>query len=124
VVKNTLVRQAVVDQSWAPALDGVLKGMTGVAWSYDDPSAAAKVIRDFSRENEKLKIKAGLIEGLVLDAQGVQNQLANMLTKDEARAQLLALFTTPAQQLLALLQTPAQNALGVLEAKRREMEKG
>ncbi len=124
VVKNTLVRQALVDQAWAPALVDTLKGMTGVAWSYDDPSAAAKVVRDFARENEKLKIKAGLIEGHVLDAQGVQNQLANMLTKDEARARLLALLNTPAQQLLALLQTPAQNVLGVLEAKRREMEEG
>lgn len=122
VVKNTLVRQALMDQSWASAIDVALTGMTGVAWSYEDPSAAAKVVRDFSRENEKLKIKAGVIEGQVLDARGVQEQLANMLTKDEARAQLLGVMTAPAQKLLALLQTPAQNVLGVLEAKRREVE--
>jgi large subunit ribosomal protein L10 len=122
VVKNTLVRQAVADTAWGSALDSVLRGMTGVAWSYEDPSAAAKVVRDFARENEKLKIKAGLIDGQLLDARGVQDQLANMLSKDEARAQFLAVLTAPAQKLLSLLQTPAQNVLGVLEAKRREME--
>jgi large subunit ribosomal protein L10 len=96
--------------------------MTGIAWSYDDPSAAAKVVRDFSRENEKLKIKAGVIEGQVLDARAVQDQLAKMLSQEEARARLLALFIPPAQQLLALLQTPAQNVLGVLEARQRDLE--
>ena len=81
VVKNTLVRQALADKAWAPKLDVVLTGMTAVAWSYEDPSAAAKIVRDFARENEKLKIKAGLIEGEVLDARGVQEQLANMLDR-------------------------------------------
>jgi len=133
VVKNTLVRQALSDQSWVESLDGVLCGMTGVAWSYEDPSAAAKVVKAFAKENEKLQIKAGLIEGQVLDAKGVENQLATMPGKNEMRAQLLALLkqpaetlvrllNTPATDLVRLLNTPAQNAIGVLEAKKRQME--
>jgi large subunit ribosomal protein L10 len=133
VVKNTLVKQALSEHAWVNNLDDVLTGMTGVAWSYEDPSAAAKVVKAFSKENDKLQIKAGLIEGQVLDAKGVENQLANMPGKDEMRAQLLALLkqpaetlvrllNTPATDLVRLLNTPAQNAIGVLEAKKRQTE--
>src|SRR5688572_7921201 len=67
VVKNTLVRHAIKHHGWAKALDKTLTGMTGVAWCYEDPSAAAKVVKAFrkEKEHEKLKIKAGLIEGQV-----------------------------------------------------------
>jgi large subunit ribosomal protein L10 len=133
VVKNTLVKQALADRAWSANLAGVLTGMTGVAWSYEDPSAAAKVVKAFAKENEKLQIKAGLIDGQVLDAKGVENQLANMPGKDEMRAQLLALLkqpaenlvrllNTPATDLVRLLNTPAQNALGVLEAQKHKLE--
>ena len=135
VVKNTLVKQALADASWVGALNAALTGMTGIAWSYEDPSAAAKVVKDFARGNEKLKIKAGLIDGQVLDAKGVENQLATMPGKPEMQAQLLGLLlqpaenlvrllNTPATDLVRLLNTPAQNAIGVLEAKKREMEGG
>ena len=50
--------------------------MTAVAWSYEEPSAAARVVKEFAKENEKLKIKAGLLDGQVLDAKAVENQLA------------------------------------------------
>ena len=47
VVKNKLVQQALADQPWSKGLAPVLKGMTGVAWSYEEPSAAARVVKDF-----------------------------------------------------------------------------
>src|SRR3954468_11816301 len=47
VVKNKLVQQALADQPWSKGLTSVLKGMTGVAWSYEEPSAAARVVKDF-----------------------------------------------------------------------------
>ena len=122
VVKNTLVRHAIKHQSWAKALDKSLAGMTGVAWSYEDPSAAAKVVKAFKKDaaGEKLQIKAGLIEGSVLDAKGVEDQLATMPGKNELRAKLLATFQAPLQQLVALLQAPAQNLVYVLDAKQRK----
>lgn len=122
VVKNTLIKQAIADQAWSAKLEGSLRGMTGVAWSYEDPSAAAKVVKAFAKEVDKLQVKAGLIEGQVLDAKGVENQLANMPGKNEIRAQLLALFLEPATMLVRLLNTPAQNVVGVLEAKRKKEE--
>src|SRR6185436_12420828 len=66
VVKNTLVRHAIKHHGWAKGLDKSLVGMTGVAWSYEDPSAAAKVVKAFRNDHDQPKVKAGLIEGQVL----------------------------------------------------------
>ena len=125
VVKNTLVRHALKDAPFKSKLDDVLVGMTGLAWSYDDPSAAAKVVKAFRKDpaGEKLQIKAGLIEGSVLDAQGVEDQLAAMPGKNELRATLLATMQAPLQSFVALLQAPAQNFAYLLSAKERAGEK-
>jgi large subunit ribosomal protein L10 len=124
VVKNTLVRQALIHEPWVQKLGVALKGMTGIAWSFEEPSAAAKVIKDFRKENKKLKVKAGVLEGLVLGPDAVESQLASMPSKDEARAMLLATFNAAAQRMVMLLNTPARNLVGVLEAKRREQAEG
>jgi len=119
VVKNTLVRHAIKHHAWSKKLDDTLVGMTGIAWCYEDPSAAAKVVKAFrkEKEHEKLKIKAGLIEGQVLDADGVENQLATMPGKDELRATLLATLQAPLQQFLQQLNAPLQNFAYLLKAK-------
>jgi large subunit ribosomal protein L10 len=121
VVKNTLVKQALKDASYAKQLDSALTGMTGIAWSYEDPSAAAKVVKAFKKDageaGEKLQVKAGLVEGEVLDGKRVENELATMPGKDELRAKLLATFQAPLQQFVALLQAPAQNLVYALVAK-------
>ncbi len=120
VVKNTLVKHALKGTGYSDKLGKVLTGMTGIAWSYEDPSAAAKIVKAYRKEDEKLQIKAGLIEGTVLDAKGVEDQLATMPGKDELRAKLLATLQAPLQQFVALLQAPAQNLVYVLAAKERE----
>lgn len=117
VVKNTLIRRALGEPPWMSRLESALKGMTGVAWSYEEPSAAARVIRDFVKDNEKLKVKAGLLEGHVLEGKAVETELAGLPGKDEARAKLLATFNAPAQQLLMVLNAPPQTFLRVLSAK-------
>ena len=111
VVKNTLVRHVLKDAPFKSKLDDALVGMTGIAWSYEDPSAAAKVVKAFKKDaaGEKLQVKAGLIDGSVLDAKGVEDQLATMPGKNELRAQLLA-----------TLQAPLQNFVYLLAAKERE----
>jgi|SRR5690606_10020633 large subunit ribosomal protein L10 len=120
VLKNTLVKKALSEESWAAKLDGVLKGMTGVAWSFEEPSAAARVVNDFVKENEKLKVKAGLLEGEVLTAKAVSDQLAKLPSKDEARAMLLATMMAPAQTFVRLLNAPAQQFALVLQAKKNK----
>ena len=127
VVKNTLVKHALKESSYSGKLDDALVGMTGIAWSYEDPSAAAKVIKSFKKDageaGEKLKVKAGLIDGSVLDGNAVETQLANMPGKDELRAQLLATLQAPLQQFVMLLNAPAQNFVYLLSAKEREGSK-
>ena len=123
VVKNTLVKQALSGKPWSKLLTETLKGMTGVAWSYEDPSAAAKVVKAFRKDNEKLRIKAGLVEGQLLDGKAVEAELATMPGKNELRAQLLATLQAPLQNFVALLQAPAQNLVYVLSAQERKETK-
>src|SRR5262249_30356197 len=101
VVKNTLVKQALKDKAWAGVLKSTLAGMTGIAWSYEDPSAAAKVVKAFRKDHEKLKVKAGLVEGQLLDGAAVESQLATMPGKDELRARLLATLQAPLSNFVA-----------------------
>jgi len=121
VCKNTLVRHALKDAPYKGKLDDVLVGMTGIAWSYEDPSAAAKVVKAFRKDpaGEKLQIKAGLVEGSILDAKSVEEQLATMPGKNELRAKLLATLQAPLQNFVALLAAPAQNFAYLLSAKER-----
>lgn len=125
VCKNTLVMHALKDAPFKAKLDDVLVGMTGIAWSYEDPSAAAKVVKAFRKDpaGEKLQIKAGLVEGSILDAQGVEDRLATMPGKNELRATLLATLQAPLQSFVALLAAPAQNFVYLLAAKERDGSK-
>lgn len=121
VFKNTLVKKALAGEKFVDALSKTaLRGMTGVALSFEEPSAAARVVKDFVKENEKLKIKGGLMDGAVLTAAAVENQLATLPSKDEARAMLLATLNAPAQTFVRLLNAPAQQFALVLEAKRNK----
>jgi large subunit ribosomal protein L10 len=120
VVKNTLIKHAVKGRPYAEALGPVLKGMTGVAWSYEEPAAAAKVIKTFARGNEKLKVKGGLVEADVLSPAKVEGVLASMPGRDELRGMLLATFLAPMQSFVAQLNAPVQNFAYVLDARRRQ----
>lgn len=117
VVKNKITKLAIQDKPYAGDVSASLRGMTGIAWSYEDPSAAAKIFKEFVKDNEKLKIKAGLVEGRVIDAKGVVDQLATMPGKDEVRAQLLATFMAPSQQFVQQLNAAAQNFAYLLKSK-------
>ncbi len=128
VVKNTLVKQALKESAYGGKLNDVLVGMTGIAWSYEDPSAAAKVVKAFKKEageaGDKLTVKAGLIDGTILSANAVEGQLANMPGKDELRATLLATLQAPLSQFVMLLNAPAQNFVYLLSSKEEADKKG
>ena len=124
VVKNTLVEKALSDVAYVGKLGPVLKGMTGIAWSFEEPSAAARLLKDISRENEKLKIKGGVLEGEVLGAKAVEDQLATLPSKDEMRARFLATIQAPLSHFVMLLNAPAREFVGVLAAKQRKDEGG
>lgn len=128
VVKNTLIQQAVKGTALEgnKAFDGALTGMTGIAFSFEDPSAAAKVVRDFRKENVekhgKLEVKLGVMDVSVLAGDKVESDLASMPGKDELRAMLLATLQAPAQNLVVQLAAPLQNLVYVLDARKRQLE--
>jgi large subunit ribosomal protein L10 len=128
VVKNTLVKIALKGTAYESAdLNAQLKGQTGIAWSFEDPSAAAKVIKTFravNDANQKLGIKCGVVDAKVMPGAQVESVLATMPGKNELRAMLLATLQAPAQNLVRLLQAPAQNLAYVLDAYRRKLEEG
>jgi large subunit ribosomal protein L10 len=126
VVKNTLVRMAVKGTKLDN--EGFFKnlvGHTGIAWSYEDPAVAAKVLRDFRKDEaiaQRLAIKCGVIESTVMEGSRVETELATMPGKNEIRAMLLAQLLAPAQSLVRQLNAAPQNLCYALDARNRQLE--
>ena len=100
VLKNTLARRAVADTPFADLADQ----MPGpLIYSISDaPVAAAKVLADFARTNDKLVLKAGSYAGKVLDKAGVQ-ALASIPSREELLAKLLGVMQAPVSGFAGLL---------------------
>lgn len=92
VLKNTLVRRAVADTQFA----GLAEHMVGqLIYSVSaDPVAAAKVLNDFAKTNDKLVLKAGCYAGKVLDQAGVK-ALASIPGREELLSKLLYVMQAP-----------------------------
>jgi len=120
VYKNTLVKLAIAGTAMEK-MGKYLEGPTAIIFSWDSPSAAAKVAKDFAKGNEKFKIKGGYLEGSILDEKGVL-ACADLPGKDEMRASLLATFMAPATQFVRTINAGAQNFAYVLDARRRALE--
>jgi large subunit ribosomal protein L10 len=118
VVKNTFLREVAKGTPYQDVIHPHLRGMTVVAWSYEDPTVAARVLTTYARKNEKVKVKCALLDGKVLGAAEV-GVLARMPGKDQLRAQLLATFQAPAAQFVRTLAAAPQNFVYLLDAKNR-----
>ncbi|MES9870986.1 MAG: 50S ribosomal protein L10 [Sedimenticola sp.] len=97
VVKNTLARRAVEDTDFACMQDG-LTGPLVLAFSQEDPGSAARVIKDFTKENDKLVVKMVSIGGKMLEASELET-LAKMPTYDQAISMLMAVMKAPVEKL-------------------------
>ncbi|EGO64232.1 50S ribosomal protein L10 [Acetonema longum] len=122
VVKNTLTRIAA-KQANIEGLDKHLEGTTAIAFSFQDPVAPAKIISDFLKETktQALEIKAGLVEGRVIDPSGVK-ALASLPPKEVLLAQMLAGMQSPMVGLVNVLQGTTRNLVYALEAIRQQKE--
>ncbi len=105
VLKNTLARRAVAGSSFEVVADQ----MTGplIYGFSEDAVAAAKVVADFAKTNDKLVIRGGVYAGKALDANGVK-QLANIPTKEVLLAQLLGLMQSPISRTARVLAALAE----------------
>ena len=126
VVKNSLVKLAIKDTKLdTPEFLKALIGETAIAWTYEDPSLAAKVVKQARKDDivaQKLTVKAGVLENQVLAAERVESELATMPGKDELRSMLLATLMAPAQALVRQLMAPGQNLAFALDARKRQLE--
>lgn len=104
VVKNTLARKALAGTAFE-SMGAVLKGPLVLAFSKDDPGAAARVIKDFAKANDKLVTTNLSIGGAVLPAKDL-DKVASLPTKEQALSQLLGVIKAPIQKLVATIQAP------------------
>ena len=113
VLKNTLARRAVADSSFAVVSDQ----MTGpLIYSFsEDAVAAAKVVAEFAKTNDKLVIRGGAYGGKALDADGVK-QLASIPSKEVLLAQLLGLMQSPVSRTARVLAALAEKKGEAAEA--------
>lgn len=105
VLKNTLARRAVTGS----AFEVVADQMTGpLIYGFSvDAVAAAKVVSDFAKTNDKLVIRAGALSGKALDVDGVK-QLANIPSKEVLLSQLLGLMQSPISRTARVLAALAE----------------
>jgi large subunit ribosomal protein L10 len=114
VVKNTLLRRALKD-SGMPDLESFLQGQSAVVMGEADVSAAAKILKNFTAEFQKPKLKVGILDKAVLNVQDIM-ALADLPSKDVLQAKLLGLLLAPASTLVRLINTPASQIAQVLQA--------
>lgn len=97
VVRNTLLKRAVEDTDFE-CIGEVLVGPTILAFSQEDPGAAARVLKDFAKEHDDFEIKALSIGGKLLDASDI-DVLAKLPTYDQAISILMSVMLAPVTKL-------------------------
>jgi len=98
VVRNTLLKRAV-DGTQYECIREVLTGPTILAFSMEDPGAAARVLKDFAKENEKFEVKALSVGGKLLGADQI-DALAKLPTYDQAVSMLMSVMLAPVTKLV------------------------
>ena len=116
VARNTLARRALENTRFECMRDG-LSGPLLLAFSGPEPGSAARVVRDFAKDNDRLVVKLVALDGRLL-APSELGRLASLPSLDEARAQLLGLLSAPLQGFVRTLAEPPAKLARVLAAKR------
>ena len=101
VVKNTLARRAIEGTDYA-CLQDSLVGPLVMAFSQEDPGSAARVIKEFAKDNDKLVVKALSVSGRLLAASEL-DRLASLPTKDQAISMLMSVMQAPVTKLARTL---------------------
>tara|TARA_R110002072_G_scaffold302751_1_gene488390 strand:- start:12419 stop:12946 length:528 start_codon:yes stop_codon:yes gene_type:complete len=98
VVRNTLLRRAVEGTQYE-CIQSVLTGPTILAFSMEDPGAAARVLKDFAKANDKFEVKALSVGGKLLRADQI-DALATLPTYDQAVSMLMSVMLAPVTKLV------------------------
>jgi large subunit ribosomal protein L10 len=120
VAKNTMLRRASVETDAALIAD-TFKGPTAIAISYDDPVAPAKILTKFAETNDKLEIKAAVMQGKVLDMDGIE-ALSSLPSREVLLGQLLATMNAVPTGMVRVLAEVPRQMLNVLVAVQDQKE--
>src|SRR6201991_405727 len=104
IVKNTLARKALVGTTFEP-VGPKLKGPLVLAFSNDDPGAAARVVKAFAKDNDKLKATLVSLGGQVLPGSDIE-KVASLPTREQALSQLLGVLKQPITKFVQTLAAP------------------
>jgi large subunit ribosomal protein L10 len=118
VLKNTMTSRAAKAAN-IEGLDDYLSGPTALAFSNQDYVAPAKILADFAKDHKKLELKAGVLDGKVIDLESVKN-LANLPSREVLLGKLAGLFQAPVRGLVTVLSGPLRNFAYVVEAVRKQ----
>jgi large subunit ribosomal protein L10 len=116
VVKNTLARKAFAGTAFEP-VGPKLKGPLVLAFAKDDPGAAARVVKAFSKDHEKLVATLVSIGGAVLSPKDL-DKVASLPTRAQALSQLLGVLKAPIQKFVSTLAAPNQKLVRTIAAVR------
>ena len=100
ITKNRITKIAL-EKTKCKELSNLFTGATAVAFS-NDAIISARILSKFAKTNESLKLLGGIMGNEVLDKAAVQN-VANLPTLDEARANIVGILATPASKLVSIL---------------------
>lgn len=115
VLKNTLARRAAKGTSIEVVADDFV-GPVAVAISYDDVIAPAKILSEFVKDLESIKIRSAVVQGQKVDAKGVLG-LAKLPSLNALRAQILGMINQPATKLARTIKEPSSALARVIQAK-------
>ena len=116
VAKNTLVRRAVEGTEYECMQDS-LTGPILLAFSMDDPGAAARLVKDYSKDHDKLIAKLVAVGGELYDASELE-RLSNLPTYDQAIAILMGVMKAPIEKFVRTLAEPHTKLVRTLAAVR------
>jgi large subunit ribosomal protein L10 len=118
VVKNNLAEKASEGTAAENVLKG-LRGMTSIAYTYDDPVALAKALTTYAKANPVFTFKAGIVQGRVIDVKAI-NELASLPSKEEIYAKLMFLINSPAQRLAGTINAVGRSLAVVVDQAVKE----
>ena len=120
VVKNTLARKALAGTSFE-SVGPKLKGPLVLAFSKDDPGAAARVVKDFAKSNEKLVATLVSLGGQILPGAQLE-KVASLPTREQALAMLLGVLKAPIQKFVGTLAAPGNKLVRTVAAVRDQKQ--
>ena len=120
VVKNTLARKALAGTSFE-SVGPKLKGPLVLAFSKDDPGAAARVVKDFAKTNEKLVATLVSLGGQVLPAKDLET-VASLPTREQALSMLLGTLKAPVQKFVSTLAAAPSKLVRTVAAVRDQKQ--